>query len=143
MSKKGLVLNNKLYNDSMTPEITKIRESVKDIYEKLERKESLTDAEKERLNNALAKEQEELKKPVYVEQLKPLPSELMFCNLSDGEKFQILVRYLNDLAVFNKNTMALLSTLVNYVAVLSAKVHGVDVDKELETLREENEAKLN
>lgn len=141
-SKKSMVLNNKLYNEELTPEIKKIREGVADIYEKLEKNIPLTKKEKERFEKSIVAERKEFEKPVYVEKLKLLPKELYFGNLTEGEQFQILVRYLNDLAVFNKNMMSLLATLTNYVAIISKVALNVDVDEEMEKIHKEFENQI-
>lgn len=141
-SKKSMVLNNKLYNEELTPEIKKIREGVADIYEKLEKNIPLTKEEKERFEKSIVAERKEFEKPVYVEKLKLLPKELYFGKLTEGEQFQILVRYLNDLAVFNKNMMSLLATLTNYVAIISKVALNVDVDEEMEKIHKEFENQI-
>lgn len=142
MSKKSMVLNNKLYNDELTPEVKKIRESVADIYEKIEKNIALTEEEKERFEKSIIAERKEFEKPVIVDELKLLPKELYFGNLKDGDQFQILVRYLNDLAVFEKNIMSLLATISSYIAIISKNAFNFDVDDEINKLKSELENQI-
>lgn len=66
--------------------------------------------------------------PIEVEELPKRPGELWFASLSDGEKFQLVTRYLNDIAVFNKNDTLLLAQIVNLLKYICEHL-GIDVAK--------------
>lgn len=73
--------------------------------------------------------------PVKVKELPLRPNELVFSDMSDGDKFQLLIRYLNDVATFDKNQTILLAQLTTLVKYICEHL-GIDVvAKEKESSR--------
>jgi hypothetical protein len=73
--------------------------------------------------------------PIMVESLPLRPGELVFTDMPEGDKFQLLIRYLNDVATFNKNQTILLAQLTQLVKYVCEHL-GIDVQaKEKETTR--------
>lgn len=73
--------------------------------------------------------------PVKVDKLPLRPNELVFSDMPDGDKFQLLIRYLNDVATFDKNQTILLAQLTTLVKYICEHL-GIDVvAKEKESSR--------
>lgn len=73
--------------------------------------------------------------PIMVENLPLRPNELVFTKMPKGDKFQLLIRYLNDIATFDKNQTILLAQLTTLVKYICEHL-GIDVvAKEKETSR--------
>ena len=70
-------------------------------------------------------------KDVKIEKLDDLPhipGELDVRDLSDGDKFQLLIRYLNNISLYLKNSMLGINSLDIAVHILG-KAMGVDIEK--------------
>ena len=73
--------------------------------------------------------------PIMVEELPLRPGELVFTDMPEGDKFQLLIRYFNDVATFNKNQTILLAQLTQLVKYVCEHL-GIDVQaKEKETTK--------
>lgn len=66
--------------------------------------------------------------PVEIEELPVRPGELLFHKMNEGDRFQLLTRYMNDLAVFSKNQMVLLTQCVSLLRYICEEM-GIDVAK--------------
>lgn len=85
--------------------------------------------------------EEELKEnpPVSVKELPYRPGELIFAEMPEGDKFQLLVRYMNDIATFDKNSVILLAQAVQLLKYICESL-GIDVvEKEKETTKKMKE----
>lgn len=73
------------------------------------------------------------KEPILVKELPKRPGELVFNELDDGDKYQLLIRYFNDIATFDKNTVFLLAQTVQLLKYICEHL-GIDIiAKEKET----------
>lgn len=62
----------------------------------------------------------------HVENLPPRPGEIWFDKLTDGEKFQVITRYLGDIAAFNSSILQIIAD--SYVLMeFVCESMGIDV----------------
>jgi hypothetical protein len=92
---------------------------------------TIKDLEKEQEENykKLLKEQP----PIYIDELLLKPNEIVFSKLDEGERFQVLTRYLNDLCTFTKSILQI--TADQYILIeLLCKKQGIDVKAEKQAI---------
>jgi len=78
-------------------------------------------------------------KDVKVNKLEDLPhvaGELDVRDIPDGDKFQLLTRYLNDLCVYAKNSLIALNSLDVSIHVLG-KALGIDIEEAVRKAQEQ------
>ena len=83
----------------------------------------------------------EEKKIVIIEELERGEGEVDFSKLNDGDKFQLLTRYLNDICSITKSMLQI--TADQYVLIeLICKKLGIDVKKEKQELVKKYKAQM-
>lgn len=83
----------------------------------------------------------EEKNIVIVDQLERMNGEVDFSKLSDGDKFQLLTRYLNDICSITKSMLQI--TADQYVLIeLICKKMGIDVKAEKQELVKKYKAQM-
>ena len=78
--------------------------------------------------------------PIKMDKLPYAPGEVLFTELSDGDKFQLLARFLGDISVYNKNVVFLTAQCVSMLKWL-CEANGIDVvakEKENTKIMKEN-----
>lgn len=71
-------------------------------------------------------ENEQKKQPIVVEKLDKTPDKVDFSKLDEGDKFQLLVRYLNELCSINKSNLQITADLNILIKFICEKL-GIDV----------------
>ena len=86
-------------------------------------------------------EKEQEKRVLVVEKLDRFDGEVDFSNLSDGDKFQLVTRYFNDLCAITKSVLQI--TADQYVLIeLICKKMGIDVKAEKQELVKKYKAQM-
>lgn len=84
---------------------------------------------------------EQEKKVVVVEELERFDGEVDFSKLNDGDKFQLLTRYFNDVCAITKSTLQIAAD--QYVLIeLICKKMGIDVKAEKQALVQKYKAQM-
>lgn len=84
---------------------------------------------------------EQKKKVVVVKELERFNGEVDFSKLSDGDKFQLVTRYFNDLCAITKSVLQI--TADQYVLIeLICKKMGIDVKAEKQELVKKYKAQM-
>lgn len=78
---------------------------------------------------------EEKQKPVFINELEYGEGEVVFSHLNEGDKFQLLARYLNDNCSFLKSILQVTADLYVLVEFICANM-GIDVQKAKKELAE-------
>lgn len=95
--------------------------------------EKLTREQAEKANRESYEKELEQNPPKHIEKLDLRPGEVVFGNLSEGERFQVLTRYLNDLCSINKSTLQIIADQYVLIEFLCAKL-GINVAEQKKEL---------
>ena len=87
------------------------------------------------MNNEEYKKALEENQPKIIEKLDFGPGEIVFSKLDDGERFQVITRYLNDICSITKSMLQITADQYVIIEFLCKKL-GVDVAKEKRELAE-------
>lgn len=79
--------------------------------------------------------------PKYIEELDRRPGEVDFSKLNDGDKFQVLTRYLNDLCSINKSNLQITADLYVIVEFICEKL-GIDIKAKKQELAKKYKAQM-
>ena len=72
--------------------------------------------------------EENKKEPIFIKELEYGQDEVVFKDLSDGDKFQLTARYLNDICAFLKSILQVVADEYVLVEFICQKM-GIDVRK--------------
>lgn len=80
--------------------------------------------------------EENKKQPIFIDKLEYGEDEVVFKDLSEGDKFQLTARYLNDICAFLKSILQVVADEYVLVEFICSKM-GIDV-KKMKTLLAEH-----